>query len=654
MKASDVADRARVMAVLVRVQGPDPKGLKMRGHAFHLRENGITTLSLSGLLLPPSLAGSISIYSAQEGRGDGLVVTIASAVESFTIAKQRLPVDHQEAAPELIPGAAIDILLDVGKSEATAWHRAQLLSIVDVSISSAALKALGRSLNGSTDYGSWELGWMLSPMDSSLQNSGVNFIQRGVAGAHQSSMSTKVAFLWVPGLDVKKKGDFLFAMGSPFGILSPSHFLNSVSVGAIANVCSQNSRPSLFVADIRCLPGMEGGPVFDQDKSLIGIVSPPLRQKNTNTEIQIVIPWDSICASCRDLKKNREEDVFQNPAKGLNETLSSSVGKAASSVVLITVGNEAWASGLVINDCGLVLTNAHLFDPWRFRRHSREEYVGPSSSQLVREETGHNDNPVIKDGHSGMVYKGYKRIRVRLNLDAPFRWSDAKVVYISRGPLDIALLQLESIPRGIHLIIPDFICPAQGSRVHAIGHGPFGPQSDVSPFFSSGVVTKVVTSKSTLLEYQSGDEALPVMLQTTAAVYPGMSGGAIINAVNGRMIALITSNVRHAGGATLPHLNFSLPCAVLKPVFDFAEKKADKSVLEKLDKHDTLLSSIWALVPPPQPTPRSRLPLDDLKVNDGKGSRFAKFLSERSGGEVNDDLMPLLKGKLPRNMPSKL
>lgn len=30
------------------------------------------------------------------------------------------------------------------------------------------------------------------------------------------------------------------------------------------------------------------------------------------------------------------------------------------------------------------------------------------------------------------------------------------------------------------------------------------------------------------------------------------------------------SNVRHSGGTTIPHLNFSLPCAALRPVFEFA------------------------------------------------------------------------------------
>ncbi|MCL7021863.1 hypothetical protein MKW94_018806, partial [Papaver nudicaule] len=84
-----------------------------------------------------------------------------------------------------------------------------------------------------------------------------------------------------------KRGDLLVAMGSPFGILSPIHFLNSISVGSVANSYpSGSSKSSLLMADIRCLPGMEGGPVFGECARLIGIVSRPIRQRVGGAEIQ--------------------------------------------------------------------------------------------------------------------------------------------------------------------------------------------------------------------------------------------------------------------------------------------------------------------------------------------------------------------------------
>ncbi|CAA7409128.1 unnamed protein product [Spirodela intermedia] len=701
MEAREVAERARSLAVMVRVQGPDPKGLKMRGYAFHLRENGITSLSASGLLLPPSLGNPLPLLCGKRG-GGALVVTTASAVEPFLPAKYRdlgfsSPTASQIVMPELIPGASIDVLLDrkgLEKNpneaiESPTWYQAQLLAIVDVAVSSSALQSLVRSNSSSTDNGSWEMGWMLARLDNSSSRSELNSFQKelealGLTNLHQMPISTRVAFLRLPTVNAKdfppvnvsheqRRGDFLLAMGSPFGVLSPSHFLNSVSVGAVANVCPQNSRGSLLVVDIRCLPGMEGGPVLDREENLIGIVTRPLRQKNSSVEIQIVITWDAICASCSDLERHITVDEGdQKSQKASVDSLDSPLEKAVSSIVLITMGDEAWASGILVNKHGLILTNAHLLEPWRFRRHAlldseNEESVfsalegepffldGRRSPQSLLKTA-----EIVDSEHQatllGPGYKGYKRIRVRLNHTEPLIWSDAHVVYVSKGPLDIALLQLDLVPQRLHLIVPDFVCPSAGSRVHAIGHGPFGPRSDIRPYVSSGVVTKIVESQLPYSVNQEGEhrskhESVPVMLQTTAAVYPGMSGGAVIS-LDGRMAGLITSNVKHAGGTTIPHLNFSLPCAALKPVFEFAEKP-DRHFLDILDKPNALLSSIWALVPPPPPSSRPQLPHADLNGKEGKGSRFAKFLAERRGeGAISNDLKPRIKGKISSNSPS--
>lgn len=69
------------------------------------------------------------------------------------------------------------------------------------------------------------------------------------------------------------------------------------------------------------------------------------------------------------------------------------------------------------------------------------------------------------------------------------------------------------------------------------------PFPDLLPTISSGVVAKVVKARKTvghlsaLQESPAGD--IPVMLETTAAVHPGGSGGAVVDS-SGRMIALVT------------------------------------------------------------------------------------------------------------------
>ncbi|XP_039070464.1 glyoxysomal processing protease, glyoxysomal-like [Hibiscus syriacus] len=51
------------------------------------------------------------------------------------------------------------------------------------------------------------------------------------------------------------------------------------------------------------LPGMEVAPVFSDryQNTLVGILTRPLRQKNSDAEIQLVIPWEAIASACSDL-----------------------------------------------------------------------------------------------------------------------------------------------------------------------------------------------------------------------------------------------------------------------------------------------------------------------------------------------------------------
>lgn len=61
----------------------------------------------------------------------------------------------------------------------------------------------------------------------------------------------------------------------------------------------------------------------------------------------------------------------------------------------------------------------------------------------------------------------------------------------------------------------------------------------------------------------------------------------------------------------------------------------DVTILEELDKPDEHLSSVWALMPPLHPKSEALLPEvpqfpGEDKSKDTKGSRFAKFMAERS------------------------
>ncbi|XP_019419712.1 PREDICTED: glyoxysomal processing protease, glyoxysomal isoform X2 [Lupinus angustifolius] len=674
MDLSKTVDLARNFAVMVRVRGPDPKGMKMRRHAFHQYRSGETTLSASGMLVPDTLSDNQSTKLLYDDNYEGrvLVLTVASVVEPFLSPQHRdnIPQDR----PELIPSVRIDIMTEKTNENSNqgtpSWLGAQLLSLVDIPASAVCLQSLIEASVGSPEH-EWEVGWSLASNSNDNKPSKDLFRTQGrseVGGSGSASLVykslTRMAILSVPlslkdllGSNVSsmnKRGDFLLAVGSPFGVLSPTHFFNSISVGRIANCYPPySSDVSLLMADIRCLPGMEGSPVFSEDASLTGIMIRPLRQKTTGAEIQLVIPWDAVVGASSGLLQKSPQNGHLN----FNSSSLLPSEKAMASICLVTIGDGVWASGVLLNSQGLILTNAHLLEPWRFgKTHLSRGGYGTNSAKLPFKLEGATDlgNGIASIQKSqtlpskvGTVYSftadtydNYRNIRVRLDHVNPSVWCGARVVYICKGPWDVALLQLESVPKNLLPVEINFSRPSTGSKTYVIGHGLFGPKCGFFPSVCSGVVAKVVEAK-TPQSYQSIQpelmhmhEFFPAMLETTAAVHPGASGGAVINS-DGHMIGLVTSNARHGGGTIIPHLNFSIPSAALIPIFKFSKDMKNLSVLRILDEPNEYISSVWALMRPSSPKLNAmpNLPqslVDNNKSKEVKGSQFAKFIAERN------------------------
>ncbi|KAK7840619.1 glyoxysomal processing protease [Quercus suber] len=735
MALPDVVEFARNFAVMVRVQGPDPKGMKMRKHAFHQYHSGRTTLSASGMLLPDTLYdGEVAkgLYG-QDNQCPVLVVTVASVVEPFLSLQHRQNI--AKGPPELIPGVEIDVMVEgkMGSEDldegAPRWIGAKILTLADIPASALALQSITEASSGSPENG-WEVGWSLAshgngpqPILDAIQKErdAKSFLERqshltvGESGNFSllGKSTTRIAILGVSLLPkdvpnivispLNKRGDFLLALGSPFGVLSPLHFFNRVvvrrdvacgskmgstdsglggvgaesklcegvrerqicKIGSIANCYPPNSlNRSLLMADIRGLPGIEGGPVFGEHALSL-----------------LVIPWEAMATACCDLLRkdpqnaekgpgykegnfNAVGEAFLSDGKDLDGTFrylhkhldsyypsQLAVEQAMGAICLVTCDDGVWASGVLLNNQGLILTNAHLLEPWRFgkttvrgvRYGSQSEdlsFLTEESASLVQNRVEDNQksqsllpkslktvNTFLSNEFSGYKinssYRGHRNIRVRLDHRQPWVWCDAKVLYVCKGPLDVALLQLQYVPDQLSPIIVDFECPSLGSKAYVIGHGLFGPRCGFFPSVCSGVVAKVVKATMPNL-YSFSQEGntqgqFPVMLETTAAVHPG--------------VAVVLFNARHGGGTVIPHLNFSIPCAALAPIFKFSEDMQDLSLLQILDQPNEHLSSVWALMPPlsPKPPPLPNLPQSLLEDNnkEGKGSRFAKFMAER-------------------------
>uniref|UniRef100_A0A803LQ16 Glyoxysomal processing protease, glyoxysomal n=1 Tax=Chenopodium quinoa TaxID=63459 RepID=A0A803LQ16_CHEQI len=650
MELPDIVEFARKFSVMVRINGPDPKGLKMRNHAFHQYHSGKTTLSASGLLLPHSLVGS-EIHDK-----GAVIVTVASIVEPFLSQKSKLI--NAQGTPELIPGAQIDVMVEVNvgvenKDENPKWFGAKVLKLVDVPAASSAIKSLIEASSGSLEHG-WEIGWSLAAhKDSSQKFKGSMQTQEITSSTERprdvnmmAQFASRIAFLQVPSLLHKVKSQ------------SPTI-------------------PSVLLC-------MEGGPVFGQNGCLVGILNRPLRQAG-GAEIQVVVPWKAIESACNGqfqlVPEKSERIQFVGDFCGVRTATMNclncraspnviekqpvgycsvplTVEHAMSSVCLITLNNGVWASGILLNEQGLILTNAHLLEPWRFGRTPIQSGLGDTriknnfymlddsmplrqaveqTSAVVQSSSVQSLNYLRNSHGINPNHQVHSEISVRVDLMESWLWCKAKVVYISKGPLDISLLQLESVPKQLSPIRADLTFPSPGSKAFVIGHGLLGPRCDLLPTISSGVVAKVVKAKkhvpdqSTLLKSPAGE--IPVMLETTAAVHPGGSGGAVINS-SGHLIALVTSNAKHGGGTVIPHMNFSIPSAALEPVFKIAKDMQNLSVLQQLDRPNKDLTSVWAMMPSisPDPDPSLHSADDLLRKDEGKqskGSQFAKFINEK-------------------------
>lgn len=264
-------------------------------------------------------------------------------------------------------------------------------------------------------------------------------------------------------------------------------------------------------------------------------------------------------------------------------------------VLLWLESTGSWASAVVISEAGHLVTCAHLL-------------TGRSWMEVPLQEQPRAAVAAAASSHPRSC-RGRGQVR---RADGRFMelTFEVEVLHICGGCLDVALLCARTPPGGQPLCfapLPWHDGPAaggEGAEVWAVGHGLFGPGTPWrGPTVTRGHVVKVAR----------GANGRAALLQSSAAVHRGCSGGALVEATGGTLVGLVTTNVKQQDGAIMPHVNFSLPVELLAPFRDFVTfmgaSTETSALLEVLanslevctaDKYE---QTLWRLEPEPLDLP---------------------------------------------------
>eukprot|EP00698_Gefionella_okellyi_P025748 TRINITY_DN9519_c0_g1_i1.p1 TRINITY_DN9519_c0_g1~~TRINITY_DN9519_c0_g1_i1.p1 ORF type:complete len:675 (-),score=87.79 TRINITY_DN9519_c0_g1_i1:169-2127(-) len=344
------------------------------------------------------------------------------------------------------------------------------------------------------------------------------------------------------------RGEPVVVIASPYGLMSRANFQNTVTHGVVANAIRNSAgQLPLLMTDARCLPGAEGGVVLDRYQRVLGLVGPPLRYPNGSlVDLQLIVSSDVLQTMVRAAPAPAAvvavADLGQTP-EAVTDALRSLVRVALPAV-------QKWASGIALGN-GIVLTNAHLFRPYL--------------SQPV--ETFSASDPLPTLDSSNTIYLTLEGQTPRSA--QPQQRFVAELIYVSPSPLDAALVRV--IDQAAFAPVPMSLCQPSmslGQRIFVAGYPLFGLQ--IPATVTAGCLAKISLFR---------DQA--VMLQTTAAVNQGNSGGMLL-ASNGQLLGMVTFNTVSTTNEVVPKLNFALPVRMFQSLADFVFNGAtDRSILEE-------------------------------------------------------------------------
>ncbi|XP_042230604.1 peroxisomal leader peptide-processing protease-like [Homarus americanus] len=497
---------------------------------------------------------------------------------------------------------------------------------------------------------------------------------------------------------ITNKGVTVYVESSPFGTLSPSVFLNSLSCGIISNV--DNTASDIMLTDARCIMGSEGAPVFEVmggRRHLCGMVISPFCWRggewlgltllaSMKPVLQALLHFLNSSINCENGEtklshnqdnspndknlRNQVEETLQRDER-LQENIAYNqerkwtyddfvskkgnpkadlVNYLNGSVVAVCCGG-GWGTGFVISTSpGIILTCAHVTDPTT----SGNVRIMLSDGRKLPGRVIHQTRPYMLNHQSKSSTQGSSV------------WDLAVVITDSSLPMRLPLAST---------------LPPKGSPVVLAGYGMFSPNRLPTPTLSQGIVSKVVNfpihslhwpthpssekddqmpvknmddyntgmvvnricddivkqgSKDGLTGFEdfkkdsqdviksdalescdnehpdverimdghvlvSSDNngMIPMIMQTTCAVYAGTSGGPIVSIHPQRglqVVGVVVCNTCDLGNkATFPHINLAIPAAAIFKIIEAFLQSGDKTVLRYLDAECSTATQLWSL-----------------------------------------------------------
>lgn len=395
-----------------------------------------------------------------------------------------------------------------------------------------------------------------------------------------------------------KTGDPLSIIGTPFGSECYHLFFNCLSKGIVSNTIGSSNE--MILTDARCVPGSEGCPVFIESSQPLHKYHQPtvtyeaLTSRMTPYGI-VVAPfcWRSgewigltlVCSIRYILQSFIDSNILSlnHPScLAVKEVLNFStvysreipsplyltsnpyeydhIQTALSSVVLVQAGSS-WGSGIIIDsDKGLVITCRHILTE------------GGVLDSL---------NTTLKRSYVPLSIHGTSLHRVHHTVDILFATE-------SDCSLDFALLRVKNHSFKTEIKIDEYCKTSnlltKGSDIVAVGHSLFGYKTRSEPCVTTGTISNVSFVNGT-----------PVMLQTTAAVHGGGSGGAIISRHTGQLLGMVTCNIKDGNSSSsFPHVNFSIPVNMIHKLIGllmYDESKRSKELFRLVSGAD----GVWCL-----------------------------------------------------------